>query len=280
MTRYTDPPRHLQALQQRLRNHAAGRNELWLFRTIGNIAVTQMLPGGVVKGGMAMRLRAGTDTVRFSADLDIARPAAIGAADFVEVLRVNLAGGWSGFTGTVVERTPSAPPQVPDAYVMRPYAIKLAYRSRSFLTVDLEVGADEIGSISHAATAPVAAGIIDLFEGVGLERPRPVPLLASSYQFAQKLHACTTPNGRGGNDRAHDLVDLQLLHELDPPEPTELAAVGARLFASRRQGTWPPTVAKFDGWDAIYAAAASGLDVRPLPEAIAWVNERIAEASP
>lgn len=255
------------------------RSLVWLERTIANVAVTQMLPAGVVKGGTAMRLRAGTDNVRFSADLDTARPVGVDVDTFITRFEGNLRAGWAGFTGVVIERRPANPRDVPPDYVMRPFDVKLAYRTRSLCTVEFELGHDEIGSTTRPSLRPVAAGIVELFSSLGLPKPEPVPLLATEYQIAQKLHACTTLTAAGGNDRAHDLVDIQLLYELDPPDPAELAAIGTRLFASRRQGAWPPTVQAHPGWDALYAAAATGIAVRPLAEAVVWVNERIAETA-
>ena len=272
------PPRHVVALRQRLRNVAAGRNVQWLERTIANVAAAQMLPAGVVKGGTAMRLRAGTQNVRFSADLDAARPASMLASDYLEQLEQSLRFGWSGFTGVVVPKRPANPAEVPADYVMLPHDIKLRFNSQSFVTVELEVGHDEVGSTYRPSVRPVAPAIVELFDALGLDAPQPVPILASAYQIAQKLHACTTADRNGGNDRAHDLIDIQLLYELDPPDPAELAVVGARLFRSRGQGAWPPVVRAFPTWDAIYVTASAGVIVRPLDDAIAWVNERIAEA--
>jgi len=80
---------------------------------------------------------------------------------------------------------------------MKPFDVKLAYRGRSFMTVPLEVGHDEIGD-TELALAPDIQG---LFETLGLLIPEPVPVLATHHQVAQKLHACTAV----GSERAHDL---------------------------------------------------------------------------
>ena len=50
------------------------------------------------------------------------------------------------------------------------------------------------------------------------------------WQIAQKLHAVTSVLGEGRvNDRAHDLVDLQLLEGLLPP--TELSSTRSACIA-------------------------------------------------
>lgn len=106
-------------------------------------------------------------------------------------------------------------------------------------------------------------------------------MLAVAHQVAQKLHACTVINPKTGrNERAHDLVDLQLL---DQDETIDVAAVGAtaaRLFAARHSHAWPPTVVAYERWDTIYADAADGLDViANVEDAIVWVNGLIARAA-
>jgi hypothetical protein len=150
------------------------------------------------------------------------------------------------------------PDGVPESYVMVPYRIRLAYRSRDWLSVTFELGLDEVGSTSHYERR-VASDIVDLFESLGLETPQPIPVMAIDHQVAQKLHACTSVGARGGNDRAHDLVDLQIL---DQEEDVDLATIGVtarRLFTSRRAQEWPPTVVAHEGWETLYAEAAEGL---------------------
>jgi hypothetical protein len=101
-----------------------------------------------------------------------------------------------------------------------------------------------------------------MFEEIGLPRPQPLPLLAVEHQIAQKLHACTAVNPKtGGNERAHDLVDLQILHQEGVFDLAVVNEIAVRLFASRRTTTWPPTVVAYERWDTIYAEAADGLDV-------------------
>lgn len=50
------------------------------------------------------------------------------------------------------------------------------------------------------------------------------------------------------------------------------------LFAYRRMQPWPTPIVVNDGWDAIYAEAAQGLDVIPdVRGAVEWVNQFIEE---
>jgi hypothetical protein len=277
---YDSAPRHLNALNTRLANiaKADGGNELRLRAAIANTIVAQMLPPGVVKGGTAMKLRVGETASRFTTDLDAARAANATVEDYIDEFDQRLTKGWNGFTGRIRKLQPAEPLEIPADYVMQPFEVKLAYLAKSWLTVTFELGHDEIGSTADPKLA-IAETLIELFRQLGLPDPAPVPLLAVEHQIAQKLHACTTPNRLGGNDRAHDLVDLQILVECDPPDLTLLANIGRRLFAARRVTQWPPTVTIFPSWEQIYTQSAEGLGVRSLPDAVVWANILIDQAN-
>jgi len=262
-------------LEQRIRN-LEGSDGLALRRRIGMalVIVGQMLPEGAIKGGSAMALRYGRGT-RFTQDLDAARvqPLAKFRSDFEE----SLAAGWVGFTGRLVEKAAPRPRAVPTAYVMQPFEVKLDYRGRPWCTVKFELGHNEIGDADEPEYQ-LAADLAGLFTEVGLEAPKPVPVMRADHQVAQKLHAVS---GEGA-ERAHDLVDLQLLDHGEDLDLAKIAATCVRLFEYRRQQAWPPTVVAGKRWDTLYMEAAEGLDVLPtLDEAIDWVNEfvqSIAEA--
>jgi len=253
--------------------------ELRITVAVCNTVIGQMLPPGVVKGGTAMKLRLGEAGSRFTPDVDGARRAGMTLDDYLDQLEENLRAGWNGFTGRVVPRKPPAPAGVPEDYVMKPFEIKLDYMGKPIKTLVFELGRDEVGSTETVVVA-IAPDITDLFEELGLPRPGAIPLLATEHQIAQKLHACTTPDGTGGNDRAHDLVDLQLLVESDPPDLEKLNDVGRRLFAARRVGEWPPVVQAWPGWEALYETAAEDLAVLPnVAEAVDWANGLVGQAA-
>lgn len=270
----SSPPVHLNSLIKRISNASQQRDTTVgrLTSVVCNTVIGQMVPDGVVKGGTAMKLRIGEAGSRFTPDFDASRRAGLSIEDYQNMLAENLHKGWGGFSGTLVMRVPAEPIGVPDEYIMRPFDIKLSYKGKSLKTIRFELGHDEIGSTA-ASVIFVAKDILDLFEELGLPTPNPIPVLATEHQIAQKLHACTNPDRKGGNERAHDLVDLQLLVESDPPNLVQLNEIGARLFAARRVGTWPPKVVNWSGWDSIYDSAAIGLDVLPAVEdAIGWAN--------
>ena len=277
-----DPPSNLRSLEARISNIARdrGRPLRRVQRVIANTVVGQMLPPSVVKGGTAMKLRVGETASRFSADLDAARSAEVTLDDYLDALAARLAQGWGGFTGELEELDPPQPEGVPEDYVMRPFVIRLAYQGRHWLSIPFELGHDEIGSTQRHELR-IADDIVELFDIVGLDTPDPIPVLALDHQIAQKLHACTAINSKtGGNERAHDLVDLQILEQEEDIDYTVLAATAQRLFAARRSQSWPPTVVAYERWDTIYAEAADGLEViEHVDDAVAWANDFIARAS-
>lgn len=112
------------------------------------------------KGGNALKIRFGKDATRFSRDLDTARASSLD--DYIARLEDALAIGWSGFTGIVVPREPASPKGVPPAYVMRPFEIKIAYNGKSWMTLPLEVGHNEIGDADNPdmVSSPEAAAMM------------------------------------------------------------------------------------------------------------------------
>ncbi|MGY6658328.1 nucleotidyl transferase AbiEii/AbiGii toxin family protein [Amycolatopsis sp. TRM77291] len=230
------------------------------------VVVGQLLPEGAVKGGSAMALRYGRET-RFTQDLDAARVQPLGRfrGDFEE----SLVGGWAGFTGRLIEKAAPRPPAVPTAYVMQPFEVKLDYRGKAWCTVKFELGHNEIGDADEPEFH-LAEDLADLFTEVGLETPKPVPVMRADHQIAQKLHAVSSE----GNERARDLADLQLLERRESLDLGQIAETCVRLFDYRRQQTWPPSIVAGERWDTLYAEAAEGLDVLPsVEEAVVWVND-------
>lgn len=93
-----------------------------------------------------------------------------------------------------------------------------------------------------------------------------------SYQIAQKLHAVSEAN----SERAHDLVDLQLIAAHSELDLKEVRSKCHRLFDYRRMQAWPPKIIKGDVWEELYQSAKDNLDIlQTADEAIAWINELI-----
>jgi hypothetical protein len=280
-----EPPRTRKALEQRIRNlaregqapdvHQQAENRL--ERAVLNTVVSQMVPEGVVKGGTAMKLRIGEAGSRFTPDFDAARARSTGIDDYLDLFADRLDEGWGGFSGRIEELDPTEPEGVPDDYIMRPFKLVLSYRGSEWRTrVTFELGHDEIGSTTNPEVV-MSDQMRDIFARLGLPEPHPVPVLPVPHQVAQKLHACTGLGRDGTNERAHDLVDLQLLDDSPGIDVAETAPIARRLFAARKSHAWPPTVQAHPGWDELYAEAADGLGVLPTAaDAVAWANELIA----
>ena len=238
---------------------------------MADAVVAQMLPDGAVKGGSALKLRFGDDGTRFSEDLDTARVSSI--EEYMGALSAALEGGWQGFTGLTVKREPATPAGVPTKYIMQPYDVKLSYLGKSWVTVPLEVGHNEIGDAEEPDMI-VPKDAARLFEALGFDPPSPAPVMRLSHQISQKLHGLSEEGSR----RAHDLVDLQLIFRKGEIDLEQTRETCERLFAYRKQQPWPPVVEIGRGWESLYAEAAEGLPViQDVTEAIVWVNIIISE---
>ncbi len=120
-----------------------GEDAIRIRRNLANAIVGQLLPDGAVKGGSSLKLRFGEGSARFSRDLDTARASDIDS--YAEALESALMAGWNGFTGRLVRGRQASPKGVPANYVMQPFEVKLSYNGKSWMTVPLEVGHNEIG---------------------------------------------------------------------------------------------------------------------------------------
>lgn len=239
-------------------------------RLLASVIVRQMLPDGAAKGGNSLKIRFGKDATRFSRDLDTARVSSLD--DYISSLEDSLATGWCGFSGSIIPREPAAPKGIPTAYVMRPFEVKLAYNGKSWMTLPLEVGHNEIGDADDPdmITSLEAATIM---KELGFPEPGPIPCIKLEHQIAQKLHAVSSP----GSERAHDLIDLQIAVSNGEIDYAKTRAVCTRLFAYRAEQEWPPEISKGEGWDSLYASQADGLDVlSTVDDAVTWANNLVA----
>jgi len=216
-----------------------------------------------------LKLRYGNEVTRFTRDLDVARKENLNS--YIDELDIALKNGWNGFTGRIVTRQPASPKGIPDAYIMQPFEIKLSYNSQPWLTVPFEVGHDEIGDTANPDYA-VSDDIIKVFRDLGFPDPNPIALMPIHHQIAQKLHGLSEE----GSERAHDLIDLQLMIRNESIDYGLVKVTCVRLFASRKKQVWPPVIVENEGWTPIYLAQAGNLDVlASAEEAVAWCNDLI-----
>lgn len=95
--------------------------------------------------------------------------------------------------------------------------MKLDYLGRSWRTVKFELGHNEIDDALEPELR-IASDLVELFTGLGLPAPGPIPVMRADHQVAQKLHAVSEP----GSERVRDLVDLQLLEKGEQLDLTQI----------------------------------------------------------
>ena len=247
------------------------QDDIRLARAMADVIVGQMLPSGVVQGGSSLMFRYGGAVTRYTKDVDTARSVELEA--YLESLRLKLAEGWNGFAGKIVDVEPPSPPNVPKPYLMMPYDIKLQYLGKSWMTVRIEVGHNEIGD-ADAFETMLPDDIASAFVDLGFPKPNEIPVMKLSYQVAQKLHAVSGIN----SDRAHDLIDLQLIDKYSILDLGDLRSKCERLFKYRCEQAWPPVIIKGDRWSSVYNEAYTTLRkpemvLSAVDDAIEWVNE-------
>lgn len=275
-----EPPSNLTSLRARLRNHARDLHQIEsrVQRRLAALVVNEIFltvdpgddgPPVLVKGGTAIDLRCGASPARLSKDWDAA---VRGDLDhFIANARTALANGWSGFTGRLAREAEIDVPGLADK--PRRLEVKLDYRGKPFATVPVELSPAEGGSgDEHDSITPTE------YSAIGLEPHGPVYCLSLRYQIAQKIHACTDPlDGSRDNDRARDLVDLQLLALLlDVDDLSKVRAACVEIFSGRQRHAWPPAVRMWPAWPTLYNAAIANLgdDARSdVNEALEWLRQ-------
>lgn len=178
--------------------------------------------------------------------------------------------GWNGFSAVLTpprEFEVTGAPGNPHRFV-----VKLSYHGRAFASIPVEVSRIEAGNADHYDA--VTSEALSL---VGLPQASAVPCMTLPWQIAQKLHACSEPlEPPSTNDRAHDLVDLQLLEALiDPNTLPDVASACVSVFEARARQAWPPTLTPQPHWAPIYLRALEGLAHLDLAPTVEAASERV-----
>ena len=244
-------------------------------RAMANVVVGQILPDGVVKGGSSLMFRYGGELTRYTRDMDTAR--VMDLVDYKQKLEDALKVGWNGFTGILTDVPPPKPKNVPESYVMIPFDIKLSYCGRSWQTIRIEIGHNEIGDADEYEEF-LPAEIAEAFEALSFPRPAALRVMKLTYQMAQKLHAVSEP----GSERAHDLIDLQLMVGHSELDLSEVRKTCVRLFSYRRKHKWVPEIVAGESWrktyeDAYATIANSSCLLPSVDDAVVWANDLIAK---
>lgn len=220
--------------------------------TFIGVVTAQMLPDTVpVKGGLAIKMQLGELGTRATSDLD-----AVLTHDYENTLaqiRKHFEIGWGklppakrqlrqnpaapdrvAFTAKVTEKSVHDPGVRRPEYLMRPVRVTLNFLNKPWGAIDLELAHPEADVVaSHPM--PLDDRLTQIFEGFGFGSIDPVSFLSKEIQLAQKIHALTHPE----SDRAHDLVDLQLLWT-DDIDLVTLKTACEHTFRYRKEHSWPP----------------------------------------
>lgn len=220
--------------------------------TFIGVLTAQMLPDSVaIKGGLAIKMQRGELGTRATSDLD-----GIFLHDYettIAQIREYLRTGWGkippskkqlrqnpdapdrvAFTGTIIEKPQHDPGVRRPEYLMRPVRVTLNFLGKPWGAIDLELAHPEINTVISAPKT-LSEELVQTFESFGFGSLAPVSFLSDEAQIAQKIHALTHP----ASDRAHDLVDLQILWTND----TDLGALKTacqNTFRYRKEHKWPP----------------------------------------
>jgi hypothetical protein len=214
-----------------------------LSAALDKLRDTDGSPLFVLKGGVSMHLRA-RRRARLSLDYDT-----IFRRPMTQLERV-LAGIVNHPIGKFQVRPIGKPEKIEHTPAYR-QRIQITYNNTPWANIPLEVSppeghSTELKSLEALRPDPE----LELF---GIEAIGNVPTMSVAYQIAQKLHACTDTPLEGENERATDLMDLQLLEEDIPADglPTIHAAC-IETFALRGKHAWPPQVTVWSSWASEY----------------------------
>ena len=275
------PPRNEHELELRLVRMLGNDNRRMLVmrHMMANAIAGQFLPkGSILKGGGSLRFRFGSSYTRNTIDFDTTRSVELDV--FLSELKRSLEVGWNGFTGQLAILPQASPKGVPFDYVMQPVDLKLRYKGQPWCTVNLEISHDEADAAQDCEMTSPGEEVTSVFRDLGFPSPGPVPLISLEHQIAQKLHGASGLSEH--NQRAHDLIDLQVIMQTEKIDLGTVLKICRRLFAQRRMQPWPTFIKARESWPEIYNAQKMNLNVLPTVEdAVAWANgliERIDKA--
>ncbi len=221
---------------------------MMLAGALGRVSDDQDVPVFLTRGGVAMELRTG-EKARVTRDVDLVLRGEPNS--LIAHLDAAFAEAYREFS---FERDEPRPLE------LRPHVqrvrVKIAFRSKPFMTAVVEVAPMEAGEESEQLPGH------DL-STVGLDSPDMILVLSVPWQIAQKLHAVTEPPLRAGGENARywDLIDLQLLQALTEENLAPTKEACQQTFKARRQQAWPPRITIYPDWAERYTTMATSLDM-------------------
>ena len=269
------PPRNEHELELRLVRMLGNDNRRMLvMRTMmANAIAGQFLPqGAILKGGGSLCFRFGSSFTRNTIDFDTTRRGDLDG--FLTEFRRSLEAGWNGFSGQLIILPQASPKGVPFDYVMQPIDLKLQYKGQAWCTVNLEISHDEANATDECDMTSPPDDVLDVFQRLGFPIPNPIALITLEHQIAQKLHGASGISEY--NQRAHDLIDLQVIMQNKDIDLKKVHSICLHLFAQRKMQPWPTLITVKDRWSEIYNAQKLDLKVlEKVEDAVDWANELI-----
>ena len=259
---------------QRLRKRVA------IERFLGRLQYPARSPY-LLKGAFALYLRFGS-RARVTQDLDTGIDSShldrlpSGPSGISEDLQKAAVTPLDDFFAFRILREGEPIPQEPDVRAYR-FTVHSTLADRPFESFKLDVGID-----APLVAAPEELQESDLlaFAGIASRRFRAVSLV---QQFSEKIHALTFPWRDRENTRVKDLVDLVLILELTPPDPTEIRVALDGVFRDRSVHPLPVKIPDPPAsWAPIYArsAAESGMVHAELSDALHFLRMYWARVFP
>lgn len=260
--KYRDAAAFRQALEQRLRERAAGdgarlardRKRVGFDRLLARLNETAS-DRWLLKGGFALDLRL-AERARATRDVDIDWQAA--EEELFDTLIEATAIGADDYFTFQVERTGTPPERLGGSHRFR---ISATLAGRLFETFLLDVGlrSDPVSEYDTLTTP-------DLLSFAGID-PVIVPAVPLEQHIAEKLHAYTR---RYANEepssRTKDLIDMVLMSELASFEFARLREVIVDVFDARATHELPASVpAPPSDWARPYRALAEEVGLDPDP---------------
>lgn len=166
--------------------------------------------------------------------------------------------------------------QEPDVRAYR-FTIQAIPAGRPFESFRLDVG---MATMLVAPPEQIQESEMLAFAGIVSRRFRAI---SPVQQFAEKVHALTFPWQDRENTRVKDLVDLVLILELTPPNPSAIRSAIDAVFRGRGAHAIPAEIPDPPAsWAPMYArsAAESGIVHAELSDAVQFLREYWARVFP
>lgn len=135
-------------------------------------------------------------------------------------------------------------------------SVAIAYESRAFQTIDVDLGPVEAPSEDVSPSLAV-------MKSLAVPVPSPIPCLTISAQLAQKIHAVTNPRiiADPKQDRAKDLIDIIVLTDLGQNDEQAVLLEATEVFRVRDEHPWPPMLPDYpESWRATMQRLAAEIE--------------------